>query len=83
MVRWFIICFQTAKLVQIVFWSFDKMHKQSVLNVIRINVISLCLPIVYLIWQLESTKYNLYRYNKAVNNEVDSTHSLAVINLLA
>ena len=59
------------------------MNKQSVLNVIRINVISLCLPIVYLIWQLESTKYNLYRYNKAVNNEVDSTHSLAVINLLA
>lgn len=83
MVRWFLICFQTAKLVQIVIWSFDKMNKQSVLNVIRINVISLCLPIVYLIWQLESTKYNLYRYNKAVNNEVDSTHSLAVINLLA
>ena len=63
MVRQLINFFQALKLIQIGAWTFDKMNKQWVINVIYLNMMTLVAPMIYLIVMLETTKYNLFYFN--------------------
>lgn len=63
MARQFINFFQALKLFQIGAWTFDKMNKQWVINVIYLNIMTLVAPMIYLIVMLEVTKYDLYYFN--------------------